>query len=219
MKKHIIISITGVSLALSAAAVFAEKPTSALSGKAHTGYFARYDSNQDNIITAEEFSASAVERFKKMDGKDSDGKVTAQEYKDYSADRRRARRRGERFTEMDADKDGKISAEEYKTASSKRSDEMFAKMDKDSDQSISSEEHAGYRYDMGSRSKSSRSNYSAKDAFANMDADKDGSVTLQEYQASRNEWFGKMDKDGDKSVTAEEIEAMMAERKAKSKQK
>ena len=102
--------------------------------------FEQIDSNGDGVITQEDISVRAEERFKAADT-NGDGKLSAEEMK-AGAESRRAERMQSRIDRMverhDADGDGMLTLEEMQ--SDERGGRFFERFDKDGDGSITSEE-------------------------------------------------------------------------------
>jgi Ca2+-binding EF-hand superfamily protein len=177
----------------------------ALPAQAGQGHFMRYfDSNNDGVVTPEEFNQASGERFTKMDA-NGDGKVTVEEFTNY-VQTRRADHREKRFEGMDSDKNGSISKEEWLAAQQARAERKFQRMDKDSNGSISTEEyqscnHKG-KHKHGHKHKGGK--FSAR-IFSHMDTNGDGVVTQDESHAAWTNWYKKLDANGDGTVTADEI--------------
>ena len=171
-----------------------------------------FDSNNDGVVTSEEFNQASGDRFTKMDA-NADGKVTLEEFTKYV----RARRdhfRDKRFTAMDTDKNGIISKEEWLAAQQARALRMFSKLDQNADGSISTDEFKDRQHDghhngehngrHGDKHKRSHGRFSEK-VFLHMDTNGDGVVTLDEGQTAWSQWFKRLDTNGDGNVTADEV--------------
>ena len=95
-----LIIIAGTALSMSALA----DPGSYGNGKSR--FLGFFDTNGDNIVTMDEFNASATKRFEKMDA-DSNGSASNQEFQSYIG-KKREQRREYKFQAMDGDKNGQV---------------------------------------------------------------------------------------------------------------
>jgi Ca2+-binding EF-hand superfamily protein len=111
------------------------------------GLLTIYDTDDDGVVTREQYDAARQAAFKATDA-NGDGRIASDEYVDEFADRldrqiarsRQAQlRQGHvRFESIDADKNGRISREEYVAMSAR----MFERADTNKDGTVSQEDPA-----------------------------------------------------------------------------
>lgn len=186
------------SLAFSAVLVFS---AAAVAGSAHDGkgpFMSLFDTNNDSVVTMDEFKQAAAERFQKMDA-DGNGKVTREEFSSYLKEKRKKRSEA-RFQKIDIDQSGNVSLEEYLDYKRKRAESKFQRLDTDGDGVISSDEYKNKkRYGKWSRK------HGKGGIFAKLDKNSNGEITQEESLQAWSQWFAKIDGNGDKVVTADEV--------------
>lgn len=180
------------------AAAPAAKPAAAPKGVPLEKLFKAADTNNDNMLSLEEFKAAApkIAQMHRAGGPQADMKA--------------------RLRAADADKDGKVTKEEFRTAFPKATEEKFTALDKNKDGVLT-------MADAPSAPAPGKGRADRGPAFdaamvKKADADQDGKVTLEEVQKIRpnlpEEAFKRMDVDGD-GVLTEKDAALHRERAAK----
>lgn len=92
-------------------------------------FFKPFDSNNDRVISYEEFSVKQRSRFAKLDG-DKNGQVTLAEYTAEVRDQPdKLAKETSRFVTLDKDQDGNLTPEEFEAPRRKQFDEMDASCD------------------------------------------------------------------------------------------
>ena len=173
----------------------------ALAGSEHHGkgrFMALFDSNNDDVVTTEEFKQAAAERFAKMDA-DGNATVSKEEFRTYIMEKRQ-KRNEMKFQKIDLNKDGNVSEAEYLEYKQKKAQRRFARMDKDGDGVLSTDEFKTNR-----RHGKWSGKYGKGGIFAKLDKNSDGVITREESLTAWSEWFAKIDSNGDKVVTADEV--------------
>ncbi len=94
---------------------------------------AKYDTNGDKVISAEEIGEKRQRVFSQMDA-DADGLVSLTEYAEMDVRKRENILRA-RFSKLDIDRDGQISADEYRSYMG-----SFARLDLDGDRQVTAAE-------------------------------------------------------------------------------
>lgn len=194
MEKKSVASLLLVSTALIVSA-------SALAGSDHHGkgpFMALFDSNNDDVVTMEEFRLAAAERFGKMDA-DGSGAVSKDEFRSYITEKRQ-KRNGMKFSKIDVDGNGTVSQAEYLDYKRQKAESRFARMDKNNDGMLSADEFKSKRR----HGKWSRG-CGKGGIFAKLDKNADGEITRDESLTAWSQWFAKIDSNGDEVVTADEV--------------
>lgn len=188
MKKSVFTTIIVASL-LGSHAVLAD-----MGGQ---GKFMRFfDTNNDGIVTLDEFNESAGARFARMDA-NNDDKLTKEEFRGYIK-QRKSENRAKMLERMDTNKDSAVTEDEYVAYKSEKAKLKFVHMDKNVDGALSAEEmqdHGKHKHGKGKR------------IFKRMDKDGDGQVTRDESYAAWSAWFARVDANGDMVVTTDEVNA------------
>lgn len=183
---------------------FAASPTEA-DNRRGDYILGRFDSNGDQIVTQEEFLASAHERFVAMDI-NADQKITLEEftqrYQDFKPKTHSSHHAQINLAEGDNNKDGNISESEYLKASQQHAEEMFKQKDINGDKQLSPEE---LRPKPAPLKMLSGEDLAADKVFAKLDANHDNVVTEPEYHESRKQWFSELDLNHDGKLTREEL--------------
>jgi len=158
-----------------------------------------FDSNQDNVVTLDEFNAAAIKRFQQMD-ENSDGVVTTLEFRNHMSDRR-AEMRTHRFKEMDTDTSHTLSKSEFVEFQRQRAEKRFQRMDINGDGELSKEEFA--------QAKHRKKHFGGKNPrnflFQKLDLNGNGEITAEESLRAWTDWFKRIDANSDQLVTAEEV--------------
>ena len=193
MKKQLLMSFIALLIAIPSVAP-------AYGGRGHGGKYDRFmtffDTDNDGVVTREEFARASAQRFAKLDG-DSSGTVSADELSQYLQERRRDPKQ-RHFESMDSNSDGYVSLDEYLAVTRERAERRFKHMDKDADGLVSSQ-------DFGA-SKRGHKKYGGKRIFSRLDGNGDGQVTKEESETAWLNWFNRLDVNGDQLVTVEEIQ-------------
>jgi Ca2+-binding EF-hand superfamily protein len=164
-----------------------------------------FDSNEDGVVTMEEFKESSAARFDNMDA-DHNTTVTQDEFSGYVGQRREQHRQ-HRFESIDTNKDGQLSKDEFAAYSRQKALRRFAGMDSNSDGLISTEEYTTRKYGKHGSHNGHHHGHSRGHGFFNrLDTNKDGQLTRDESLAAWTTWFKRIDTNGDQVVTAEEVQ-------------
>lgn len=153
-----------------------------------------FDNDKDGNVTMQEFDKAAKSRYQRMD-KNSDGKMTDDEFKAYLSERR-SERRNKKFQKMDANKDGFVSKDEYIAYQTNKAEKRFSRMDADGNGMLTQEEN---------NKRGKRRHRGGSKMFKKLDTNNDGIVTQKESYDAWSNWFGRIDADGDKTVTKKEV--------------
>jgi hypothetical protein len=192
---------------------FAATPVLAGSGHGHGGkgkFMSFFDSNDDGVVTMDEFNQSSAMRFDKMDT-DHDNLVTQEEFRGYVGQRREEHRQ-QRFESIDSNKDGQLSKDEFSAHALQKAERRFTGMDANGDGLISSEEFAtrkAGKHGYGDRHHGKNHHQGHKKGrgfFSRLDTNKDGQLTKDESLAAWTAWFKRIDQNGDQVVSAEEVQ-------------
>ena len=174
----------------------------------HSYFFKRFDSNKDQKVSAEEFTAAGSDRFKE-DDTDKSGSLSRKEYMKAHSKRTNARKekqrvekKAKRFAEMDVNKDGIVDKQEHMVSRQASALKSFGNIDTNKNDEISAWEYKQYQHPKHGKSMDKK--YSPYKMFKSADTNEDGDVSVEESAASRMKWFDGMDIDGDKVVTPEE---------------
>lgn len=170
MKIHQLTTVTGILFALVSATV--------LAGPGHHGngkgkFMQYFDTNQDDIVTLDEFNAASTKRFDKMDA-NADGVIKKEEFRDYVSGRKQARR-DERFQSADSNQDGQLSLDEFLNRKKQRAEQHFKTMDLNNDGVVTKEEFV--------------SGKGHRDGAKNMHHD-GGKMCDESKQGSHHDWKG-----------------------------
>ncbi|HCE43798.1 MAG TPA: hypothetical protein DET40_09650 [Lentisphaeria bacterium] len=144
---------------------------------------------------ASKTTPAAPNTFKKID-KDSDGKITPDEYNSYWIDI---------FEVIDIDKNGRITEPEMKARAEKR----VAEIDRNKDDGVA--RHEFITLPKPAEGKAPEKAGSGKTRFAQADVNADGSITLQEYHFILGDQFDKADKSKDGKIDKVEATDMLME--------
>lgn len=147
-------------------------------------WFAQYDRNQDQQLTAEEFSMGKS-YFAALDT-DKDGILTREEAK--AALLAKSKKRGVDWKKLDTNRDGYVTVREWTGAP-----EEFDKLDLDGDRVLS-------KYDRELAKEQGR----AESRLQAFDKDKDGFVSKEEWPADAAT-FAERDRNHDDRLTLEEL--------------
>jgi hypothetical protein len=202
---------------LAALLCFAATPVLAGPGQGYAGkgkFMNFFDSNDDGVVTMEEFKDSSAARFDKMDA-DHDNTVTQDEFSGYVGQRREEHRQ-QRFESIDSNKDGQLSKDEYSAYTQQKAERRFAGIDSNGDGLISSEEYSVRQYGKhkdGHNDRHHGGDYGHHQGhkkghgfFNRLDTNNDGQLTKDESLAAWTNWFKRIDKNGDQVVTADEVQ-------------
>ena len=183
-----------------------QAPNAPTDGHGRGGFLMRADANNDGVVTRQEFDASRVAEFSRLDTS-RDGQL--------SRDEMRAGRHwggrggpdggghggpgGHRLdpTRFDTNHDGAISRQEFNA----RPDGMFDRLDANHDGVISAPEQQAAQQAMQQRIAERRANR------PDPDTNGDGSISRAEWDAMGAAQFQRMDANNDGRVTREEAEA------------
>lgn len=189
----------------------------------HSSFFKKFDTDNDQKVSADEFTASGLDSFKNDDA-DSDGSLSRKEYMKASSkrmndrkDKQRVERREKRFTAMDINNDGAVDKQEHMVSSQAHALKSFGNMDSNKNGEISAWEYNHYTHPKHSKSMGKK--YSPYKRFKEMDSNEDGKLSTEERSISRLKWFESMDINGDKMVTQEEAAQARENRKKNSEKK
>jgi len=160
--------------------------------RGHFGLF-QADSNNDGVLTRQEFDAGRDAMFARQDA-NNDGQLTSEERRAGHArhgGRRGGGGHGGHLMSADANNDGSITRDEFL----RRPTEHFARLDANNDGVISADERPqrGERSQRGDR--------------PNPDANGDGQIARAEFAAMGASMFERLDANGDGRITREEAEA------------
>jgi hypothetical protein len=187
---------------------FAATPVLAGSEHGHGGhgkFMSYFDSNNDGVVTMEEFKESSSTRFDNMDT-NHDNSISAEEFGSYVVQRKEQRQQ-QRFASMDSNKDGQVSKEEFLNHAQQKAEDRFAGLDANSDGIISSEEFdVRPKGKHGHSDKHHQGHKMGHGFFNRLDTNHDGQVTRDESVAAWSEWFKRIDKNGDQVVSVEEVQ-------------
>jgi Ca2+-binding EF-hand superfamily protein len=159
-----------------------------------------FDTNDDNVVTMDEFKDAAAKRFETID-KDNNGVVSTEEFQSF-IEHKREERQEQRFQSMDSNDDGQVTREEYISYKLKRAESRFQGMDVDQDGVVSKEEYEARRSGWSGHR---HGHYGRGKIFAKLDANNDGQLTREESLAAWTNWFKRIDANGDQVVTADEV--------------
>jgi len=172
-------------------------------GDGNSRFMRFFDSNNDGIVTQEEFQAAMRNRFQRMDT-DHDGTVSRQEFAAYLKQRRQEHKQA-RIEAMDQNKDGQVSKSEFLAYQAKKAEQRFAKLDRNQDGVLGADEldHLGWR---GHR------RHNGQGLFKRLDSNGDGVISAEENSNAAAAWFSKLDSNGDKQISADELKAFRMHR-------
>lgn len=175
--------------------------------------FGKLDMNGDGSLDATELTAQRdgrldqrYERMSKRLDKDSDGKVSRDEY-DNPPQRAAATTEGEQGAEKSERRKRWSRRGGDRTASPERRAAMFTLLDANADGAIETTEFT--------KAATEQADYAKRRTMHRLDKDRDGKVTLDEFTAAAKERFGLLDLDGNGSITAEDMPPMARVRWAK----
>lgn len=157
----------------------------------------RYDSNNDGVLTRQEFDTGHAAQFTEMDA-NHDGALARGEGRGHRGEgghRRMGHRGGGHLRGADANNDGNVTREEFLA----RPTAMFARLDANSDGVIQASERPQPRR--------RHAEGESRPARVNPDADNNGSISQAEFAAMGARRFDRMDANDDGRVTREEAQA------------
>lgn len=160
------------------------------------GGMRRADTNNDGVLSRQEFDAGRTTMFARLDA-DNSGALSQEEMRAHRGGRHGGDHgrggpggRGEHhLAAADANNDGAITREEFLA----RPSQMFDRLDTDRNGVISQAERTAMQEQRG-----------AWRAGMNPDANGDGTVSRDEFGAAGAAMFGRLDANGDGQVTQEE---------------
>jgi len=195
--------------------------------------FSQLDANNDGQVGGDEIPEDKKRIFESLlrkADKNSDGKLSREEFDQASKETRPDRPVEERAPEgraggpgaggfpppgeilsrLDRNSDGKITADEVPGDVKERFEKLVAMADKDKDGAVSREEleTAARNFNPGQGGEGNRPNPEA--IFKMADKNGDGKITSDEVPEDRRPMIERADKDGDKAVTKDEFVAFFA---------
>lgn len=170
----------------------------------------RFDADEDQAVTLEEFLKRRVEAFSRRD-KNRDGTLDAAELGQAPLgfrQQRSARRLDQMLLTLDADKDGKVTKAEFETAPAggrerearrgmERRQLMFSFYDRNGDGVVERPEYEAGRAE--------EADFAKRRRMHALDRNGDGSVTLEEFTADARFRFQRLDLDRDGRITAPDL--------------
>ncbi len=156
------------------------------------GKMEKIDLNQDGVISLQEFTSAANERFANTDT-NHDGRISKEERAAHRT--QMMRERGDkRFEKLDANQDGVVSKAEADAATEQRLAERETRKAERESRKASGDEQ---------RQKGQRNGQRGE--RVNPDANGDGLIDLSEHDAMVAAKFARMDKNGDGVLSGDEL--------------
>ncbi|MEJ0059857.1 MAG: EF-hand domain-containing protein [Terricaulis sp.] len=199
--RKILIAASAVAL-LAGGVALAEDAAPAGGPRGHGGMVFQSDSNNDGVVTRQEFDAGHAALFTRLDA-NSDGALTREEHRAGRGGHRGGGRHGGGHglgDRADANHDGAISRDEFLA----QPIAFFDRLDANDDGVISAEERTAAR-ERGQERRGDRQERRAN--RPNIDADNNGSISRAEFDASGAARFAALDANHDNRVTREEADA------------
>lgn len=143
------------------------------------------DTNEDSVISKDEFMAASAMRFKLSD-RDGDHVLSKKEISHFRK-ARRSQQRSSNFNSADINNDGMIDRDEFTKYD-------FRKHAPDHSARVS-------RPNKRNKKRANRRKQGPPDRYQGLDRNKDGQITLPEYQSAAEQLFLKLDTNDDGVLT------------------
>jgi Ca2+-binding EF-hand superfamily protein len=201
--RKIVLAAAGFAALAGAAGLAMAQTTPAQGPERGVSRLFEADSNNDGVLTRQEFDASRATHFTRLDA-DNNGQLSREEMRAMRGERggRGHRGGGHQLTRADANSDGNITRDEFLA----RPIAMFDRLDADNNGVISAAEQPQRR------ERGDRQARGERRERPNFDANSDRQISSAEFASMGAQMFERLDANSDGRVTRAEAEAARPQR-------
>lgn len=201
--RKIVLAAAGFAALAGAAGLAMAQTTPAQGPERGVSRLFEADSNNDGVLTRQEFDASRATHFTRLDA-DNNGQLSREEMRAMRGERggRGHRGGGHQLTRADANSDGSITRDEFLA----RPIAMFDRLDADNNGVISAAEQPQRR------ERGDRQARGERRERPNFDANSDRQISSAEFASMGAQMFERLDANSDGRVTRAEAEAARPQR-------